>query len=134
MSPELCLTVGVYGVLRAGRGGGLGAVAAGAVQRVPAAPRRVRGQRSQGQGQLVLGRSRLSGEREGERPGLKVKERRCSGAASPAFTPQKTGKKQPKMRNKSEKRVRMKKRPDVLQLPCQMWTWLEPSPQGGGKP
>lgn len=35
------LTVCVYGVLRAGRGGGLGAVAAGTVQGVPAAPRGV---------------------------------------------------------------------------------------------
>lgn len=34
----LIINVCVYGVLRAGRCGGLGAVATGAVQRVPAAP------------------------------------------------------------------------------------------------
>lgn len=37
----LVVHVCVYGVLRAGRGGGLGAVAAGTVQGVPAAPRGV---------------------------------------------------------------------------------------------
>lgn len=55
----------VYGVLRAGRGGGLGAVAAGTVQRVPAAPRGVRIQRAQRQRQLIPGRARLR-EREDE--------------------------------------------------------------------
>ncbi len=59
------LTVCVYGVLRAGRGGGLGAVATGTVQRVPAAPRGVRIQRTQRQRQLIPGRARLS-EREDE--------------------------------------------------------------------
>lgn len=55
------LTVCVYGVLGAGRGGGLSAVAAGTVQRVPAAPRGVRIQRTQRQRQLIPGRARLRG-------------------------------------------------------------------------
>lgn len=55
------LTVCVYGVLGAGRGGGLRAVAAGTVQRVPAAPRGVRIQRTQRQRQLIPGRARLRG-------------------------------------------------------------------------
>lgn len=60
--PSICeraLTVRVDGVLRAGRRGGLRAVTAGAVQRVPAAPRGVGVQRSQRQGQLIPGRAGL---------------------------------------------------------------------------
>lgn len=52
----------VYGVLGAGRGGGLRAVAAGAVQRVPASPGGVRIQRTQRERQLVPGRARLTEE------------------------------------------------------------------------
>lgn len=55
------LTVCVYGVLGAGRGGGLRAVAAGAVQRVPASPGGVRIQRTQRERQLIPGRARLQG-------------------------------------------------------------------------
>lgn len=56
------LTVCVYGVLGAGRGGGLRAVAAGAVQRVPASPGGIRIQRTQGERQLTPGRARLTEE------------------------------------------------------------------------
>lgn len=52
----------VYGVLGAGRGGGLRAVAAGAVQGVPASPGGVRIQRTQRECQLVPGRARLTEE------------------------------------------------------------------------
>lgn len=65
------LTVCVYGVLGAGRGGGLRAVAAGAVQRVPASPGGVRIQRTQRERQLVPGRARLT---EG---GRKMRGRFC---------------------------------------------------------
>lgn len=56
--------MGVDGVLRAGRGGGLGAVAAGAVQRVSAAPGSLGTQSSQGQGELLLGRTGLGRDRQ----------------------------------------------------------------------
>lgn len=56
------LTVCVDGVLGAGRRGGLGAVAAGTVQRVPAAPRGARVQGAQRQRQLIPGRARLQEE------------------------------------------------------------------------
>lgn len=59
--------MGVDGVLGAGRRGGLRAVAAGAVQRVAAAARRVRRQCAKSQGQLIPGRTRLTGN---ERPTL----------------------------------------------------------------
>lgn len=55
----------MYGVLGAGGGGGLGAVAAGAVERVPASPWGVRIQRTQRQRQLVPGRAGLR-EKDGE--------------------------------------------------------------------
>lgn len=59
------LTVRGDGVLGAGRRGGLGAVAAGAVQGVPAAARRVRVQTlPKSQGQLLTGRVRLHGNTE----------------------------------------------------------------------
>lgn len=53
----------VDGVLRARRGGGLGAVAAGTVQRIPAAPRGLGIQRAQRQRQLIPARAGLTGER-----------------------------------------------------------------------
>lgn len=64
----LIVDVRVNGVLGAGRGGGLGAVAAGAVQRVPAAPGGVRMKCSQRQRQLLTGRTRLPGGRHGPGP------------------------------------------------------------------
>lgn len=62
---KIILTVCVYGVLRAGGGGGLGAVAAGAVQRVPTSPWGIRIQRTQRQCQLVPGRAGLR-EKDGK--------------------------------------------------------------------
>ena len=56
----------VDGVLGAGRGGGLGAVAAGAVQRIPAAPRGLGIQRAQRQRQLIAARAGLRGEEHRE--------------------------------------------------------------------
>lgn len=61
------LTVCVYGVLGAGRGGGLRAVAAGAVQRVSAPPGGVGIQRTQRERQLIPGRAGLTEGRKERR-------------------------------------------------------------------
>lgn len=57
----------VYGVLGARRGGGLRAVAAGAVQRVSAPPGGVRIQRAQRERQLIPGRAGLAEGKEKNR-------------------------------------------------------------------
>lgn len=69
-SSDRWLTVCVDGVLRAGRGGGLGAVPAGTVKGVPAAPRGVRIQRTQRQRQLIPGRARLRERERGRGHGV----------------------------------------------------------------